>query len=99
MIVFLTEAPPDRRVGIDVPRTEAYERWAVKMATGTGKTLVMAMLIARSVMNKAASAQDTRFADAELVVCPNLTVKERAPGDRSVSRRNVGNCRTAVVGS
>ncbi len=75
--VFLTEAPADRRVGIDVPRTEAYERWALKMATGTGKTLVMAMLIAWSVLNKAANAQDTRFADAVLVVCPNLTVKER----------------------
>jgi type III restriction enzyme len=76
-IVFLTEAPADRRVGIDVPRTEAYERWALKMATGTGKTLVMAMLIAWSALNKAANAQDTRFADAVLVVCPNLTVKER----------------------
>jgi len=76
-IVFLTEAPPDRRVGIDVPRTEAFERWALKMATGTGKTLVMAMLIAWSALNKAANAQDTRFADAVLVICPNLTVKER----------------------
>ncbi|MCI0633070.1 MAG: DEAD/DEAH box helicase family protein, partial [Actinobacteria bacterium] len=76
-IVFLTEAPPDRRVGVDVPRTEAYERWAIKMATGSGKTLVMAMLIAWSALNKAANRQDTRFADAVLVVCPNLTVKER----------------------
>ena len=76
-IVFLTEAPADRRVGIDVPRTEAFERWALKMATGTGKTLVMAMLIAWSALNKAANAQDTRFADAVLVICPNLTVKER----------------------
>jgi type III restriction enzyme len=76
-VAFLTEAPADRRVGIDVPRTEAYERWALKMATGTGKTLVMAMLVAWSSLNKAANAQDTRFADAVLVVCPNLTVKER----------------------
>jgi type III restriction enzyme len=76
-IVFLTEAPPDRRVGIDIPRVEAYERWAVKMATGTGKTLVMAMTIAWSTLNKAISRGDTRFADAVLVVCPNLTVKER----------------------
>jgi type III restriction enzyme len=75
--VFLTEAPSDRRVGIDVPRTEAYERLAVKMATGTGKTLVMAMLIAWSGLNKVANAQDTRFADAVLIVAPNLTVKQR----------------------
>jgi type III restriction enzyme len=76
-IVFLTEAPADRRVGIGVPKVESYERWAVKMATGTGKTLVMAMTIAWSALNKAANPQDPRFADAVLVVCPNLTVKER----------------------
>jgi type III restriction enzyme len=79
-IAFLTEAPPDRKVGISVPRYEAYERWAVKLATGTGKTLVMAMVIAWSGLNKAANKQDTRFADAFLVVCPNLTVKERLTG-------------------
>jgi type III restriction enzyme len=76
-IVFLSEAPSDRRVGLTIPMTEAYERWAVKMATGTGKTLVMAMVITWSVLNKAVNRQDPRFADAVLVVCPNLTVKER----------------------
>jgi type III restriction enzyme len=76
-IVFLTEAQPDRRVGIDIPMTEGYERWAVKMATGTGKTLVMGMLIAWSALNKAVNPQDARFSDAVLVICPNLTVKER----------------------
>lgn len=79
-IVFLAEAPADRRVGIDIPRVEAYERWCTKMATGAGKTLVMAMIIAWSVLNKAADRTDTRFADAVLVVCPNLTVKERLSG-------------------
>ena len=44
-IAFLAEAPSDRLVGIDVPRTEEYVRWAIKLATGTGKTLVMAMVI------------------------------------------------------
>lgn len=76
-IAFLTEAPADRRVGIDIKRTEAYERWAIKMATGSGKTLVMAMVIAWSGLNKAANRQDTRFADAFLVICPNLTVRKR----------------------
>lgn len=79
-IAFLTEASPDRRVGIDVPRYEPYERWAVKLATGAGKTLVMAMVVAWSGLNKAANRQDVRFADAFLVVCPNLTVKERLSG-------------------
>jgi type III restriction enzyme len=79
-IAFLVEASADRRVGIDVPQAEAYERWCTKMATGTGKTLVMAMTIAWSVLNKAAARTDHRFADAVLVVCPNLTVKERLAG-------------------
>jgi type III restriction enzyme len=79
-LAFLTEAPDDRRVGIDIPRVENYDRWAVKLATGTGKTLVMAMAIAWSGLNKAANKQDSRFADAFLVVAPNLTVKERLTG-------------------
>ncbi len=79
-IAWLTEAPADRKVGISVPQFEAYERWAVKLATGAGKTLVMAMTIAWSGLNKQANRQDTRFADAFLVVCPNLTVRERLSG-------------------
>jgi type III restriction enzyme len=79
-IAFLTEAAPDRLVGITIPKPEAYERWAVKLATGAGKTLVMAMVIAWSGLNKVANRQDTRFADAFLVICPNLTVKQRLSG-------------------
>jgi type III restriction enzyme len=79
-VAFLTEAPPSLTTGVQVPRTEAYDRWCVKMATGSGKTLVMAMTIAWSVLNKAANPRDVRFADAVLVVCPNLTVKERLAG-------------------
>ncbi|HDD36047.1 MAG TPA: hypothetical protein ENF50_01070, partial [Archaeoglobus veneficus] len=40
-------------------------------------TVVMAMLIAWSVINKVLNPRDTRFSDAVLVVCPNLTIKER----------------------
>jgi len=76
-IVFLTEAPPEKRVGVLIPITESYPRWAVKMATGAGKTLVMAMAITWSVLNKATRPQDARFAEAVLVVCPNLTIKQR----------------------
>ena len=79
-IVFLTEAPADRKVGISIPKAEAYERWAIKLATGTGKTLVMGMLITWSGLNKVVSRQDIRYADAFLVVCPNLTVKRRLSG-------------------
>lgn len=37
----------------------------------------MAMLVAWSVINKVLNPRDTRFSDAVLVVCPNLTIKER----------------------
>ena len=36
---------------------------AFKMATGTGKTVVMAMLIAWQTLNKLANPQDARFSD------------------------------------
>jgi type III restriction enzyme len=80
-IVFLVEAPEELKVGISVAASgEPYVRWAVKMATGTGKTMVMALLTAWSGLNKAASRQDTRFADQVLVVAPNLTVRDRLNG-------------------
>jgi len=80
-VVFLTEAPDHLKVGVSVPGSgEAYTRWAVKMATGTGKTMVMALLIAWSGLNRVTSRQDVRFSDQALVVAPNLTVKDRLAG-------------------
>ena len=79
-IAWLTEGPDDRKVGIAIPSFEAYHRWAIKLATGAGKTLVMSMTIAWSGLNKLANRRDPRFADAFLVVCPNLTVRERLSG-------------------
>jgi len=52
-------------------------RVAHKMATGTGKTVVMAMLIAWQTLNKAANPQDARFSDAFLVVAPGITIRDR----------------------
>lgn len=52
-------------------------RIALKMATGSGKTLVMAMLIAWHVLNKFANSQDARFSDSFLVVTPGLTIRDR----------------------
>ena len=54
-IAFLAEAPSDRLVGIDIPRSGGYVSWASKLATGTGKTLVMSMVIVWSGLNKAAN--------------------------------------------
>ncbi len=52
-------------------------RIAMKMATGTGKTVVMAMLIAWHTLNKAANPQDARFSDTFLVVTPGITIRDR----------------------
>ena len=47
------------------------------MATGSGKTVVMAMLIAWAFCNRGRVPADDRFPNAALVVCPNLTIFER----------------------
>lgn len=52
-------------------------RIAFKMATGSGKTVVMAMLIAWQVLNKLANPQDGRFGDAFLIVTPGITIRDR----------------------
>ena len=52
-------------------------RIAFKMATGSGKTVVMAMLICWQVFNKLANPQDSRFSDAFLFVTPGITIRDR----------------------
>lgn len=54
-----------------------FRRLCAKMATGTGKTVVMAMVIAWHVLNKVAHRQDVRFSRNIFVVAPGLTVKSR----------------------
>src|SRR5688572_30413589 len=77
-LIWLTEAPAAERVGIDVPGDGGpFTRLCNKMATGSGKTIVMAMLIAWQVLNKAANNQDARFGKNVLIVAPGLTVRKR----------------------
>jgi type III restriction enzyme len=52
-------------------------RIAFKMATGSGKTVVMAMLLAWQALNKIANSQDARFSDTFLIVTPGITIKDR----------------------
>jgi type III restriction enzyme len=61
----------------DDPGWPALRRLGCKMATGSGKTVVMAMLTAWTLCNRGQSPGDDRFPASVLVVCPNLTVKER----------------------
>jgi len=77
-LIWLTEAPAAERVGIEIPGDGgALLRQCCKMATGSGKTIVMAMAIAWHILNKVAYPQDARFAKNVLVVAPGLTVKNR----------------------
>ena len=65
---------------VDPPNTPDIPdliRYGCKMATGSGKTVVMAMLIAWAFCNRGKVPSDERFPAAALVVCPNLTIKER----------------------
>jgi type III restriction enzyme len=52
-------------------------RMAFKMATGAGKTVVMAMLIVWHTLNKHANPQDGRFSDTFLIVTPGITIRDR----------------------
>jgi type III restriction enzyme len=52
-------------------------RIAFKMATGSGKTVVMACLICYHYFNRQVYRNDTRFADYFLVITPGITIKNR----------------------
>jgi type III restriction enzyme len=52
-------------------------RMAFKMATGSGKTVVMAMTIAWQMLNKLANPQDARFSDSFLIITPGITIRDR----------------------
>lgn len=87
-IIFLTEARSDFLQGISIPTDEPsderkaqgykpFRRYACKMATGAGKTTVMAMLAAWSILNKVNARSDARFSHLVLVLCPNVTIRNR----------------------
>lgn len=77
-LIWLTESHPSERVGIEIPGDGGdFTRRCCKMATGSGKTIVMAMVIAWHILNKVAAPQDARFSRSVLVIAPGLTVKKR----------------------
>jgi type III restriction enzyme len=87
-VIFLQEARRDYLQGIDIPVDEpserqqeegskAFRRYACKMATGSGKTTVMGLLAAWSILNKVHDRGNARYSDAVLVVCPNVTIRSR----------------------
>ena len=77
-LIWLTEAAESEKIGIEIPSDGGlFKRLCSKMATGSGKTIVMAMLIAWQVLNKVTYPHNTRFSKHIFVVAPGLTVKNR----------------------
>jgi type III restriction enzyme len=84
-IIWLTEVAPKRAASkglLDQLRKANEEanpalfRLALKMATGTGKTTVMAMLIAWQTAN-AVRKESKDFSRAFLIVTPGITIRDR----------------------
>lgn len=76
--IWLTEASPAEKQGIDIPKGGGeWTRECLKLATGTGKTVVMAMLIAWQALNKLANPKDPRFSKCILLIAPGITVRDR----------------------
>lgn len=77
-LIWLTETSLAERTGIEISGDGgSFVRQCCKMATGSGKTVVMAMVIAWHVLNKVANPQDTRFSRNVLIIAPGLTVRKR----------------------
>ncbi|QEP42464.1 hypothetical protein D5085_04515 [Ectothiorhodospiraceae bacterium BW-2] len=78
-LIWWVEAQPHFKQGITLPGDGgAWQRICNKMATGSGKTTVMAMIITWQVLNALTYPKRNRdFSRALFIVAPGLTVKGR----------------------
>ena len=78
-LIWWTEAPDSYKQGIHLPNDGGeWRRLCSKMATGSGKTTVMAMIVTWQVLNALAYPKRNKdFSIAIFIVAPGLTVKER----------------------
>ena len=85
-IIWLTEVAPSRPQGKAIlehlknannDANPGLMRLALKMATGAGKTTVMAMIIAWQTINAVRKPTSNRFTRGFLVVTPGITIKDR----------------------
>ncbi len=85
-VIWLTEVAPGTKRGRDFlerlqqandEANPGLYRLALKLATGAGKTTVMAMLIAWQTINAVRRPGSTRFTRGFLIVAPGLTIKDR----------------------
>ena len=84
--IWLTEVAPkskggkrllDHLAGANKDANPELMRFALKLATGAGKTTVMAMLIAWQTVNAVRLPGSKHFSRGFLVVAPGLTIKDR----------------------
>ncbi|GHT00226.1 restriction endonuclease [Synergistales bacterium] len=84
--IWLTEVAPEVKEGklfiehlkkVNNDANPDLTRLALKLATGAGKTTVMAMLIAWQVVNAVRHPQSHRFTKGFLIVTPGITIKDR----------------------
>jgi len=77
-LVWWVEAPDEHKQGIHLPGDGgAWERICSKMATGSGKTSVMALIITWQTLNAISYPKDKRYSKGIFIVAPGLTVKSR----------------------
>jgi type III restriction enzyme len=85
-VIWLTEVAPHTAAGKGLldhlaranrDANPELNRLALKLATGAGKTTVMAMLIAWQTVNAARHPQSKRFTRGFLIVTPGLTIRDR----------------------
>ncbi len=74
-VVYLYEVQGRRKM----PETGDLLRYALKLATGTGKTVVMALFVTWSTLHKRKVSGSSLSANF-LVLVPNLTVRDRVSG-------------------
>lgn len=78
-------APQFGGVPLQLLQYDEFARYAVKMATGSGKTKVMSLAIVWQYMNAVAEGRDD-FARTFLVLAPNVIVYERLRTDFGAGR-------------
>lgn len=74
-VIYLYEVQNRRRM----PETGDLLRYALKLATGTGKTVVMALFVTWATLHKRKVSGSSLSANF-LVLVPNLTVRDRVSG-------------------
>ncbi|WP_018291668.1 BPTD_3080 family restriction endonuclease [Verrucomicrobium sp. 3C] len=85
-VIWLTEVARNKKqyariwehiLGANEQANPGLLRLAMKMATGAGKTTVMAMLISWQAVNAVRSPTSSNFSRGFLIIAPGITIKDR----------------------